>query len=96
MIPADYFCFPALLRPLYFGRLFLTPTGLRNGQGRRGYSLQSVPPGAGHVNVGVQGEPGGEVPSIPETVLISTPFYKARVAKVCRRSWKRPLGCLSV
>jgi len=44
------------------------------------------------VGVGAQGEAGGEVASIPLTVFTSTPFWRARVAKVWRRSWNRTLG----
>ena len=46
----------------------------------------------GHVGVSVQGEPALKYPSIPDTTLVSTPFWKASVAKVCRRSWNLTRG----
>lgn len=37
-------------------------------------------------------KPAEKWPSIPDTVFTSTPFCRARVAKVCRKSWNRTLG----
>ena len=35
------------------------------------------------MGISVQGEPALKYPSIPDTTLVSTPFWKASVAKVC-------------
>ena len=44
------------------------------------------------MGISVQGEPALKYPSIPDTTLVSTPFWKASVAKVCRRSWNLTRG----
>ena len=40
--------------------------------------------------------PAEKCPSIPDTVLTSTPFCSASVAKVWRRSWNRTCGSFQI